>query len=146
LLRLITVTALPPAASPSLRSQRVSRASLAAGALVALAVSALSGGSEGAPRFETRCGWFDNPTPANVWLHDRDGQWTIGIQGGPMAEGPWPTFKKRQWVHTNGGSYGYGCACLRVEVDRKAKRVLTIANAEARELSVCRADPALKEP
>jgi hypothetical protein len=140
------VTALSHAPSPSLRSRRVARASLAAGALVALAVSALSGGSEGAPRFETRCGWFDNPTPSNVWLHDRDGAWTIGTQGGPMAEGSWPEFKKRQWVHTNVGSYGYGCACLRVEVNRKAKRVLTIASAEARELSVCRADPALKEP
>jgi uncharacterized protein DUF4087 len=125
--------------------------SLVAGALAALAASAFAGRSEGAPRAptvheETRCGWFDNPTPSNVWLHDRDGEWTIGIQGGHQAEGPWPTFKKRQWVHTNGGSYGYGCACLRVEADHKTKRVLTIKRAEARELAACRADPALKEP
>jgi hypothetical protein len=32
--------------------------------------------------FETRCGWFSNPTPANIWLYDRDGDWTIGVQGG----------------------------------------------------------------
>jgi hypothetical protein len=29
-----------------------------------------------------RCGWFDNPTSGNAWLYDRDGEWTVGIQGG----------------------------------------------------------------
>ena len=28
-----------------------------------------------------RCGWWDNPSPGNVWLTDRQGQWTIAIQG-----------------------------------------------------------------
>jgi len=32
--------------------------------------------------FETRCGWFDNPTPSNIWLYDREAEWTIGIRGG----------------------------------------------------------------
>lgn len=32
--------------------------------------------------FENRCGWVDNPTPANWWLTDRDGEWVIGVPGG----------------------------------------------------------------
>lgn len=35
---------------------------------------------------EQRCGWLDNPTPANLWLRDRDGQWTLSEQG--LYEGP----------------------------------------------------------
>jgi hypothetical protein len=31
---------------------------------------------------ERRCGWLENPTPANYCLTDRDGEWTIGVQGG----------------------------------------------------------------
>ncbi|MGL4666856.1 MAG: DUF4087 domain-containing protein, partial [Saezia sp.] len=30
---------------------------------------------------EWRCGWLENPTPANQWLIDRDGAWTISLQG-----------------------------------------------------------------
>lgn len=51
-------------------------------------ISALSAGN----RLETRCGWFANPTPANAWLLDRHGQWTIGLQGGYQAEGNWPNY------------------------------------------------------
>jgi hypothetical protein len=92
---------------------------------------------------ETRCGWFDNPTPANASLHDRDDQWIIGVQGGHQAEGDWPSFGPRQWVETN-GHYGYGCACMSVRVDRESGRVLEILSARARPLSACRRDRALK--
>ena len=53
-----------------------------------------------APPFETRCGWFSNPTPANIWLYDREGEWTIGVQGGYQVEKDWdwPDFKRGQWV------------------------------------------------
>ncbi len=34
-----------------------------------------------------RCGWFDNPTPGNFWLVDRDGSWEVGVQGGYQAKG-----------------------------------------------------------
>src|SRR5690348_8019506 len=61
---------------------------------------------------QNRCGWFYNPTPGNAWLFDRDGEWTIGVQGGPQADGDWPNFRE-QWVETNGG-YGYGCGCFSV--------------------------------
>src|SRR5215510_8215726 len=95
-------------------------------------------------KFETRCGWFSNPTPANASLFDREGEWIIGVQGGYQAEGDWPSFSPKQWVETN-GHYGYGCACLRVRVDRSERHVLVIESAQARALSVCRRDPALRK-
>ncbi|HET7795264.1 MAG TPA: DUF4087 domain-containing protein [Rhizobacter sp.] len=94
---------------------------------------------------QTRCGWFDNPTPGNAWLHDREGEWTVGIQGGHQAEGDWPSFSAAQWVRTN-GSHGYGCACLRVVVELASRQVVRIASATARPLSACRGDKALKKP
>lgn len=99
-----------------------------------------------ASQSETRCGWFTNPTPANVWLYDKDGEWTIGVQGGYQLEQEWdwPEFKKGQWVETN-GHYGYGCACLKLRVDKESGRVLEIESARARPLSACRKDRALNK-
>jgi hypothetical protein len=97
-------------------------------------------------QWETRCGWFSNLTPANAWLDDKDGEWTIGVQGGYQAEGDWPTFKPRQWVITNHGGYGYGCACLRVRVNRETHEVLEIKSSYARPLAACRKDRSLKQP
>jgi len=97
-----------------------------------------------AETFETRCGWFSNPTPANAWLLDRDGEWTISVQGGHQAEGDWPEFKPAQWVKTN-VNYGYGCACMQVLVNRQTKEVLEIRSAKARPLAKCRQDAALKK-
>ncbi len=96
--------------------------------------------------FETRCGWFDNPTPANIALFDRDAEWLIGVQGGHQVEGDWdwPKFKPGQWVKTN-NNYGYGCACLRLRVNREENEVLEIKSASARTLAACRQDPALKK-
>ena len=103
------------------------------------------GESEVSP-FETRCGWFVNPTPANIWLYDRDGEWTIGVQGGHQIEGEraWPAFKARQWVKTNGG-YGYGCACMEVRVNKETKEVVEIKSARARSLAACRRDRSLQK-
>ena len=100
-------------------------------------------GAAGAVKAETRCGWFSNPTPANASLHDRDDEWIVGVQGGHQAEGDWPEFGPKQWVETN-VHYGYGCACLTVEVDRESHKVLKITSARARALSTCRRDKALK--
>ena len=99
-----------------------------------------------ANQVETRCGWFSNPTPANISLYDRDDEWIIGVQGAYQIEKEWdwPTFKRGQWVRTNAGSYGYGCACLRVRVNRDTQEVLEITSAQARPLSACRNDRALK--
>lgn len=96
--------------------------------------------------FEKRCGWFHNPSPANTWLFDRDGEWTIGKQGGHQVDGDWewPLFKPKQWVRTN-INYGYGCACLEAQVDRKTQEVRAIKSARARPLATCRQDPSLKK-
>lgn len=95
-------------------------------------------------QFETRCGWFSNPTPANASLHDRDDEWIISVQGGHQAEGDWPSFKSGQWVKTN-GHYGHGCACLRLRVNRETYRVIEIESARARPLAACRRDRSLRK-
>ncbi|MDB5805141.1 MAG: hypothetical protein JWN73_2463 [Betaproteobacteria bacterium] len=95
---------------------------------------------------ENRCGWFANPTPGNAWLTDRDGEWTISTQGGKEADGDWPDFKPRDWVVTNSGDHGYGCACMSVSVDRKEKRILAIKSATPKPLAACRNDRTLREP
>jgi hypothetical protein len=100
-----------------------------------------------ASQFETRCGWLDIPTPANVWLFDRDGKWIIGMQGGYQMEGDeWelPDFRPRQWVRTNVGDYGYGCACLRLRVNRETHEVIEIKSSRARPLLACRRDRSLR--
>jgi len=92
---------------------------------------------------ETRCGWFQNPTPANAWLIDATGEWIIGIQGGYQADGDWPGFSDARWIKTN-VHYGYGCACMKVTTTRAEKRILTILSATSKPLSTCRKDKALK--
>lgn len=94
---------------------------------------------------ETRCGWFENPTPGNAWLLDRDGEWIIGVQGGYHAVGEWPAFKDNQWVETN-VHYGYGCACMTVVTDRRNRKILRIERAYARPLMACRKDKRLRKP
>lgn len=97
------------------------------------------------PGTELRCGWFDNPTPGNASLHDRDGEWTIAVQGGYQAKGDWPPeYPPGQWRATSAGRHGYGCACFKVRVDAEEKNILEIVSSKARPLSACRKDPALK--
>lgn len=93
---------------------------------------------------ERRCGWLDNPTPANWWLTDRDGEWTIATQGGRQAPGlgELPDMSARGWVAIN-GSYGYGCACLDVETDRREMRITRIRSGTPLPLRQCRADRTL---
>jgi len=92
---------------------------------------------------EMRCGWFSNPTPANASLYDREAEWIIAVQGGHQADGDWPEFGPGQWVETN-GHHGYGCACMRVQANSKTHEVSKIESAQARALSACRKDAALK--
>ncbi|MCI2261884.1 DUF4087 domain-containing protein [Xanthomonas indica] len=96
----------------------------------------------------TRCGWFDNPSPGNATLVDRDGEWTVGQQGGHQADGTWPTFPHARWVATGTGSAGYGCACLEVRSQDDTREVITIVSATVQPLKTCRQDKALrgKEP
>ena len=101
-------------------------------------------GKPAAPKTELRCGWIDNPTPANWWLTDRHGQWLMMAMGGHEAPGMehLPDMSTGQWVKTN-GYYGYGCGCMRVSVDAKAKRITRIYSARQVPLRQCRRDPRL---
>jgi hypothetical protein len=102
---------------------------------------------------ETRCGWYMNPTPGNLWLMDKDATWTISSQGdadGAGAEGidNAPEFDEKQFVETNnpGSGYGYGCACMRVAVDKASERITEIFSGESKPLGACKADKALPSP
>lgn len=104
-----------------------------------------------APALHTRCGWYENPTPNNATLRDKDGTWDISIQGGGLdgwygAKGAdnIPDFPAKAWVHTNGGDYGYGCACLKVADDPAKMRILRITRITIKPLKACRQDKALK--
>ncbi|MCF7220687.1 DUF4087 domain-containing protein [Marilutibacter chinensis] len=132
-------------AHPSLPSPAPTRSTPVGTPDVPVSASAPASGDAGERR-QTRCGWFENPTPGNAWLSDRDRTWIIGTQGGPQAEGDWPGFEGGEWIVTNGSSYGYGCACMSVTVDAAAGRILTLQDARAVPLSQCRADAALQEP
>ncbi len=93
-----------------------------------------------------RCGWLSNPTPANWWLTDAQGQWIIGTQGGEQAAGmdEMPDMSTAGWVETN-GHYGYGCACMTITADAD-RRVTRIADAQPRPLKQCQADRKLPKP
>ncbi len=100
---------------------------------------------------ETRCGWYENPTPANHWLEDADGLWVLSVQGGGQAPGfsdlPKEAFTfEDAWVSSNGAPgfsyYGYGCACIEGEFSAPDK-VLSIERMEPLPLARCEADPAL---
>lgn len=92
---------------------------------------------------EERCGWLNNPTPGNVWLYDRAGEWLLSVQGGYSADViAWPEFDaddETQYVRTGHASYGYGCACLTGQIDKEKKRFESVTEAEVFPLSRCRA-------
>ncbi|WP_428627230.1 DUF4087 domain-containing protein [Sphingopyxis sp.] len=100
-----------------------------------------------AAKTEKRCGWLDNPTPANWWLTDAAGQWTIGTQGGYQAPGlnSLPDMRAKGWVETN-GSYGYGCACMQVTTDESTGRITRIHSATPLPIKRCTADKKLPRP
>jgi hypothetical protein len=99
-----------------------------------------------APGGKRRCGWLSNPTPANWWLTDADGQWILGTQGADQAPGmdEMPDMSVAGWVETN-GHYGYGCACMTITADAGG-RVTRIADARPRPLRQCQADRKLPKP
>ena len=96
---------------------------------------------------QRRCGWLNNPTPANWWLTDRDGQWILGTQGADQAPGmdEMPDMSTAGWVETN-GPYGYGCACMTIVHDPATRRVTRIADATPKPLKQCQSDRSLPRP
>lgn len=93
---------------------------------------------------ERRCGWYDNPTPGNHWLTDRDGEWVLSTQGRepPPGMDSMRDMTTAGWVATN-GYYGYGCACVTLEADRATRRVTCVLAGEPLPLARCRADRSL---
>jgi Protein of unknown function (DUF4087) len=133
----------PPASAPAAPSPLPARARPSASAAPPASPAPParpSAVAEGAG-FERRCGWVDNPTPANWWLVDRAATWEIGVQGGYQAEGDLPDFGNA-WVETN-GPHGYGCACMDVRVDRSAHRILVLRDVKVLPLARCEHDKSL---
>ncbi|WP_023604740.1 DUF4087 domain-containing protein [Aliivibrio logei] len=95
---------------------------------------------------ETRCGWLENPTAANLWLIDKDKSWDISFQGGPnnideksidlVYEG---LANKNDFVRTN-GNYGFSCACLSVDLDKEKMFIKTIYKVKQLPLKQCLED------
>jgi hypothetical protein len=109
-----------------------------------VAASMIAPASISARAADMRCGWLDNPSPGNASLFDKDGEWAIGVQGGHQANGDWPpAFGPGQWIRRGPGDYGYGCACLTVDVDVQDKTILNISSGKARPLAACRRDSAI---
>ena len=94
---------------------------------------------------EVRCGWIANPTPANWYLFDRQGRWVISEQGGHRAAGMriLTDLKQSEWVFSNVGSYGHGCACQTVDTDPRRKTITRLHSTRQQKLAVCRADRSL---
>lgn len=94
---------------------------------------------------ERRCGWLVNPTPGNYWLTDRDGTWTLATQGVETSDDVMlnlPDFDEDEYVASN-GNYGYGCACLTVDVDKADARVIRTYSGKILPLRRCEADKSL---
>ncbi|MDN7487788.1 DUF4087 domain-containing protein [Burkholderia sp. AU45274] len=97
---------------------------------------------------EKRCGWLENPSPANWWLNDKDGTWTLLTMGNEPVPGldKMPDMSTKGWVVTNAGGHGYGCACLDLEIDPRTREVTRIVAALPLPLKRCKADRALRAP
>ena len=84
-----------------------------------------------------RCGWWDNPSPGNVWLTDRQGQWTVAMQGVYEAAGDGPAFAPSQLAPRD-APHGHGCACMMVRADLASRLVYDFYEAKALPLKSCR--------
>lgn len=131
---------MPNSAGPNRTPSYVAHVLLAITAVVLSSVASAANLVQTTPTL--RCGWFDNPTPGNAWLIDRDAQWIVGMQGGHQADGDWPEFEPKEWTSSN-RSYGYGCACMSVIANAKTHEIERILSAKARPLSACKRDPSL---
>ncbi|MGF1723152.1 DUF4087 domain-containing protein [Photobacterium nomapromontoriensis] len=97
---------------------------------------------------QLRCGWVLNPTPSNLWLHDRDGTWTIALMGENLEEKPslymaYQAFEDRKQVENTNGIYGHSCACIKVDVNKESKRILKIYAVNQLNLKQCQDDNAI---
>lgn len=118
--------------------------------LLSLAVVAIIGAAPAAAS-ERICGWYANPTPGDLLITDRRGDWWItGGGAGADAKGidKAPQLDDKQFVETNvpGSGHGYGCACMTVETNAKTRRITRVIAGETLPLARCRADKSLPKP
>jgi len=99
-------------------------------------------------RAETRCGWYHNPTPGNVYIEDADGQWWISTQGNAPAPGfedaYTPAFDNRLRIDYAGEitqRYGFSCACA--DGSFSNGDALSISRLREIPLARCEGDPKL---
>ena len=153
LLALLALSACSPEAAPPAPGNAAEvRSQQSASAAAKVETKAAPASGEAAPKIasapagQRRCGWLSNPSPANWWLTDRDGQWILATQGADQAPGmdEMPDMSTAGWVETN-GHYGYGCACMTITADAEGK-VARIVDAEPKPLRQCRADRKLPNP
>ncbi|ELA9083933.1 DUF4087 domain-containing protein [Vibrio alginolyticus] len=95
---------------------------------------------------ETRCGWLENPSPANMWLIDRDGSWDVSVQGTSNALDDksmelvyQATANENEFVRTN-RNYGFSCACLTVDVNEEQNSITKIYKSKQLPLKQCLED------
>ena len=100
---------------------------------------------------EVRCGWLDNPTPANVWLVDKEGTWVLSTQGvqNPLSDDSidliFQAFdNKSEYVRTN-GNHGFSCACLTLETDKSDHSVTHVSKSKQLDLKRCLEDTSITE-
>jgi hypothetical protein len=119
---------------------------MAAAAMVSMTAAA-PGLTQNRQPGELRCGWYANPTPGNHWLTDRDRTWTLMTQGSRGAPGMdnLPDMTTIDWQQVN-GPYGYGCACVRMTVDRRTGQVTRIYSGRPIPIRRCEQDRALRRP
>ncbi|WP_422785566.1 DUF4087 domain-containing protein [Roseibium algae] len=96
---------------------------------------------------ENRCGLIENPTPANWWLTDGEGTWTIRLQGRdwePLGMDRIGDISEGDYRRTN-GNYGYACACAKVDTTTfDGERYITAIHSFTQiPLARCDNDPAL---
>ncbi|MHC1551507.1 DUF4087 domain-containing protein [Phyllobacterium sp. K27] len=93
---------------------------------------------------ERRRGWYSSPTPGNLILTDREGNWWIQMQGGPDPKGiaNAPVFDEREFVETGvpGSGHGYGCACMTAMTNPKEKRITRVIVGNTLPLARCHND------
>ena len=100
---------------------------------------------------ETRCRWLENPSPANMWLIDRDGSWDISVQGTSNALDDksmellyQATANENEFVRTN-RNYGFSCACLTVDADKDTNSITAIYKSKQLSLKQCLEDISITE-
>lgn len=97
---------------------------------------------------ERRCGWLENPSPANLWLIDKDATWFISAQGrfnldNESVDLVYDAIKNDQnFVRTN-RNHGFSCACLTVDVNQDAKEIVKVYESTQLNLKRCLEDIAI---